>query len=200
LINGDAVKVVGLGGTLREGSTSLGALGQALEAEEEAGAEVDLLDVRELALPMYEPGRAIEDYDGSGVARLVEALRGADAVILSTASYHGTIAGVTKNALDFAQFLARDERPFLDGRVVGLIATAGGERAPTSSIDAMTHAVHALHGIVAPRSVSIPRARRLTGENGRISDEEYASRLGSLGETVVSLASRLDERVAAGRA
>ena len=33
------LKVVGIGGTLREGSTSLGALRRALGASEEAGAE-----------------------------------------------------------------------------------------------------------------------------------------------------------------
>ena len=39
---------MGVGGTLREGSTSLGALRWALEAAEEAGAEIELLDLRAL--------------------------------------------------------------------------------------------------------------------------------------------------------
>ncbi len=56
----------------------------------------------------------------------MQSLRGADAVLLSTAAYHGTLVGVTKNALDFAQFMARDEEPYLQDNVVGLIATAAG--------------------------------------------------------------------------
>ncbi len=89
------LKVVGIGGTLREGSSSLGALRRALDSAEDVGAEVELLDLRELALPMYEPGRPLDDY-GPEVRRFVEAVRGADALILSTAAYHGTLAGVTK--------------------------------------------------------------------------------------------------------
>ena len=67
--------VVGLGGTLRERSTSLRALEEALQAAEEAGATTELLDLRELALPVYEPGRPLEEY-GGGVERLVESMRG----------------------------------------------------------------------------------------------------------------------------
>jgi multimeric flavodoxin WrbA len=44
----ECLRVVGTGGTLREGSTSLGALRRALSAADEAGAEVELLDLRQL--------------------------------------------------------------------------------------------------------------------------------------------------------
>jgi hypothetical protein len=52
-------------------------------------------------------------------------VREAGAVIPSTAAYHGTLAGVTRNALDCIHLLGRDGRPYLQGRVVGLIRTAG---------------------------------------------------------------------------
>ncbi len=45
------LKVVGVGGTLREGSSSLGALRRALAAAGEAGAQTELLDLRGLDLP-----------------------------------------------------------------------------------------------------------------------------------------------------
>lgn len=184
------LKVVGIGGTLREGSSSLGALRRALDSAEDAGAEVELLDLRELALPMYEPGRPLDDY-GPEVRRFVEAVRGADALILSTAAYHGTLAGVTKNALDFTQFLARDERPYFDGRIVGLISTAGGDQAATNANGAMINVVHALRGIVAPLMVAIPQAWRITDGDGNITDENQGGRLDQLGALVVELAERV---------
>ncbi len=190
------MRVVGIGGTLREGSTSLGALRRALKAAEEVGAETELLDLRELDLPMYEPGRPLDDY-GPEVWRLVEAMREADALILSTASYHGTLAGVTKNALDFTQFLSRDERPYLDGRVVGLVSTAGGERAAANSVDAMAHVVHALRGVVAPLMVTIPKVWQRSDGEGNITDENYGRRLEKLGRLVVELAARLSRRAEA---
>jgi len=183
------LKVVGIGGTLREGSTSLGALRRALGAAEAAGAETELLDLRELGLPMYEPGSLIEDYEDN-VRGFVEALREADALLVSTAAYHGTLAGVTKNALDFAQFLSRERRPYFDGKVVGLISTAGGDQAATNANGAM---VHALRGIVAPLMVTIPKAWQRSDDEGDITDDGYTRRLDSLGRLVVDLAAKVGE-------
>ena len=184
------MRVVGIGGTLREGSTSLGALRRALGAAEEAGAETELLDLRELELPMYEPGRLLEDY-GDNVRGFVEAVREADALLVSTAAYHGTLAGVTKNALDFAQFLGRDERPYFDGKVVGLISTAGGDQAATNANGAMVHTVYALRGVVAPMMVAIPKTWQRSDEEGNIIDDGYGERLDSLGRLVVDLAEKI---------
>lgn len=187
------IRVVGVGGTLREGSASLGALRRALAAAAEAGAETELLDLRELDLPMFEPGRSLDEY-GPGVWRLVEALRGADGVLISTAAYHGTLAGVTKNALDFAQFLSGGEHPYFDGKVVGLISTAGGEQAGANTTGALVDVVHALRGVVAPLMVSISKAWQRADGSGEITDELYGRRLDSLGELVVELAGRLAVR------
>lgn len=191
------LNVVGIGGTLREGSSSLGALRRALGAARDAGAQVELLDLRELALPMYEPGKPLAEY-GDGARRLVEAMRGADALILSTAAYHGTLAGVTKNALDFAQFLSRDERPYFDGKVVGIIVTAGGEMAGANTTGALVNVVHALRGTVAPLMVAVPQAWERSDGDGNITHDGYGGRLEALGRLVVDLASRLGLEEGAG--
>lgn len=182
--------VVGIGGTLREGSTSLLALEEALQAAEEAGATTELLDLRELDLPLYEPGKPLEEYE-ENVKELVEAMRGADALLWSTAAYHGTLAGVAKNALDFAQFPTRDEKPYLQDRVVGLIATAGGGMAAVNAIGAMINVVHALRGVAAPLSVPVTQSWEAFDEEGNIRDEGVARRLQSLGRLVVEMAAKL---------
>jgi len=183
---------------LRENSTSLGALRRSLAAAEGAGAEVELLDLNELRLPMYEPGKPLEEF-GEGARRLIEAIRGADALLVSTAAYHGTLAGVTKNALDYVQFLGKEEPAYLDGKVVGLITTAGGEQAAANANAAMVHVVHSLRGIVAPLMVGVTRARQRTDDEGDITDENYGRRLDDLGGLVVDLAEKIgaDERLGA---
>jgi FMN reductase len=191
LTSGDRyLKVVGIGGTLREGSTSLGALRRALAASGEAGAEVELLDLNELKLPMYEPRKSLDEY-GHDARRLIDAVSGADALLLSTAAYHGTLAGVTKNALDYVQFLGKEEHPYFDGTVVGLITTAGGEQAAANANAAMVHVVHALRGIVAPLMVGVTRAWQRTDDSGEITDENYGRRLDDLGWLVVDLAQKV---------
>lgn len=62
-MSNEHLNVVGIGGTLRENSTGLGALNRVLQAAEEAGAETELLDLWGLDLPMYTPGRKLDEYD-----------------------------------------------------------------------------------------------------------------------------------------
>jgi FMN reductase len=190
--------VVGIGGTLRDGSTGLRALETALAAAEEAGATTELLDLRELGLPMYEPGKPLEEF-GESAERLVEAMRAADAMLWSTAAYHGTLAGVTKNALDFAQFMARDEKPYLQDKVVGLVATAGGGTAAVNAINAMVNVVHALRGVAAPLSVPVTQSWKVFDDEGNVNDEGVAERLESLGRLVVEMAAKLGDEETAGR-
>jgi FMN reductase len=181
--------IVGLGGTLRERSTSRWALQHALHAAETSGATTELLALYDLNLPMFVPGKPIEAYEPS-VARLLAAVRNADALIISTAGYHGTLVGATKNALDFLEFLSQDERPYIHEKVVGLIATAGGELAAVNAINALVHTVHALRGTVAPLFVAIPRPREVFDTQGQIIDAKWAARLDQLGRLVAETASK----------
>ena len=147
---------------------------------------------------MYEPGKPLDAY-GESVRRLIEATREADALLVSTAAYHGTLASVTKNALDFVQLLGNEEPAYLDGKAVGLISTAGGEQAAANANAAMVNVVHSLRGIVAPLMVGVTRAWQHTDDGGDITDDNYGRRLDSLGELVVDLAEKIGayERVGA---
>src|SRR2546426_1551534 len=80
----DAAKtlsVVGLGGSLRLTSSSRAALKVALDGAAEAGAKTELLDLRQLNLPMYDPS---SDDVFESVTHLVESLYAADAMIWSS--------------------------------------------------------------------------------------------------------------------
>ena len=53
------VQVVGLGGSLRDESTSLTALRTALDGVQAAGAQPRMIPVRDLGLPMYSPEQVV---------------------------------------------------------------------------------------------------------------------------------------------
>lgn len=180
--------IVGIGGTLRDSSTCRIALEHALHAAEATGATTELLALNDLGLPLLIPDRGLEEYDDS-VRRYIAAVRRADGLIWSTGAYHGTVAGVTKNALDLLELLSQDERPYLHQRVVGLIATGGGEMAAVNAINAMVHTAYALRATVVPLMVPIGAASRRF-QQGQLRDETIAGRLEQLGRLVVETAGR----------
>lgn len=189
MVGQQRLHVVGVGGSLRANSTSRRALAYALAAAEAAGATTELVSLSEWRLPLFEPGQALEDYNPI-VVRYIDTMRRADAMIWSGPGYHGTIAGVTKNALDFLEFLSKDERAYLDQRVVGLIATGAGDLAAVNTINAMVHVVHALRGTVAPLFVPIGKASQVFPPDGEVTNPQVAARLELLGKLVVDTATR----------
>jgi FMN reductase len=164
-------------------------LERALDAAKQAGATTELFALNDLRLPMYEPDLPLDAY-GSEAIRFVDAVRHADALIWSTAAYHGSLAAPTKNALDFLEFLGNDEHPYLDQRVVGLIATAAGEIAAVNSVNTMIHVAHALRAMVVPLVVTVPQAAKVFDADGRVTSEKIARRLDQLGRLVAETAMR----------
>ncbi len=111
-------------GSLRSPSYCLSTCRAIHAIADAAEFQVEIADPRELNLPIYEPDFRLEDYTvkQEGIERLAAAYRKADAMVWVSPTYHGTVSGVFKNMLDFAELLSRDDRPYFQGRPVGLIA------------------------------------------------------------------------------
>lgn len=189
---GKRVKVVGLGGSTGEGSTSLAALTVALNAAREAGAEVELFAIGELDLPLYAPGKP----PTADVLQLIEAVAAADALVWSSPLYHGTISGAFKNALDWLQLLSDRTPAYLTDKAVGLIATAGGVQG-LQAINTMEFVVRALRGWTVPLVVPVARAWNVFDEDGKPTDPQVSDQLEALGREVVRAGERLTTPVPA---
>jgi FMN reductase len=166
-------RLAGLGGSMREKSYSRAALREVLRIAEANGAATELLDVRELNLPMFVPDLPIDGYPSSqqaNITRFVEACRRADVMIWASPTYHGALTGAVKNALDFMEFLSDDEPPYLQGRAVGLMTIPD----PTT-FAGMINAVHELRAWLAPTQVTLSR-QHFTAELA-LNDERTQRRL-----------------------
>jgi FMN reductase len=82
----------------------------------------------------------------------VDVCRRADAMLWCSPTYHGTVSGIFKNALDHIELLSDDARPYLQGRVVGLMAVAD-----PLTFGAMVNAVYELRAWLAPTWVALDK-------------------------------------------
>ncbi len=181
----DAPYIVGIGGTTAPGSSTERALELALAAAEAEGARVRLFGGAEIgALPHYAHG-ALQGSDGARA--LVTAVREANGVVIASPGYHGSISGLVKNAIDFIEETARDERIYLDGLPVGLIVTAYGWQATGSTLATLRSIVHALRGWPTPLGAAIKSSSGLFAD-GRCTDPGAAGQLDLVGRQVVEFA------------
>lgn len=181
------VKVVGIGGSLREGSQSEQALKIALEGAAAAGAETTAITGNSLVLPFYDV--AIHERT-SEAGELIEAIRRADGVIVVSPGYHGGLSGLVKNALDYVEDLHHDARPYLSGRAVGTIAVAHGWQAAVTTLNQLRTSVHALRGWPTPLGAAINSLETKFDETGAASDQKVDAVLRDIGAEVVEFALR----------
>jgi FMN reductase len=175
------VRVIGLSGSLREGSYTRMAIKLALSGASEIGVETELVDLRTYDLA-FADGRK----DGSSyppdVHRLRATVRDAQGIILGTPEYHGGLSGTLKNAIDLMGF---DE---FEGKVVGLIGVSGGKMGALNALMSLRTIGRSLHAWVIPEQVSIAEGWRLFDAQGRLKDAGLMNALTGLGKQVARFA------------
>lgn len=180
------IRIVGIGGTARPGSSSERVVRHALAAAAALGAEIELFDGPFIAsLPLYIPDRT-ERTDAE--RRFVEAVRGCDGIIVGSPGYHGSLSGPIKNILDLLEDLSRDARPYLDGRAFGAIVTAYGWQACGTTLVAMRSIAHALRAWPTPFGAAVNASAPLFDENGDCLDPKVAEQLAIVGRQVADFA------------
>lgn len=176
------VKIVGIGGSLRADSYSQIALDIAAKRAEALGAEVEILDLRQMNLPFCDGGDEYPDYPD--VEKLQKAVKAADGLILATPEYHGSVSGVLKNALDLMSFEQ------LDSKVAGLISVLGGQ-ANSNALNDLRVILRWVHAWVIPEQIGIAQAWKAFSPEGKILDEKISQRFDEFAQSLVDNTQKL---------
>jgi NAD(P)H-dependent FMN reductase len=168
--------VVGLCGSLRDGSYTRLGVERALASAAGHGASTQFVDLRAYDLPVFDA----DNRDAGDAERLRDHLQRADAILLGTPMYHGSYSGVLKNAMDYCGF---DE---FEDTTVGLLAVSGGSF-PTGALEHLRLVCRAVNAWVLPHQAAIPSARSQF-EDGELVDEGLAERVDTLGRRAVEYA------------
>jgi FMN reductase len=182
------LRIVALGGSSKPMAASERALRIAAQAATEAGAEVTFLTGRSLLVPLYDTETS--DRTPETVA-IIDALRQADGVLIASPGYHGSFSGMVKNALDYAEDLRHDARPYLEDRAVGLIAVAHGWQTAVGTLNQLREVVHALRGWPAPLGVAVNDSAGLIGDDADSTDPAVVRQLLTMGRQVVTFATAM---------
>jgi FMN reductase len=180
-------RVVGLGGTFRQASSSERIVRAVLAQCEAMGAQAAMFDGPSLArLPHFSPENPERSAEEQA---LVEAVRGCDALVIGSPGYHGGYSGLVKNAIDLLEDLRTDTRVYFDGRPVGLVVTAAGWQACGTTLSALRDVVHAMRGWPTPVGVAVNSVeQRPFGPDGSVTDEGVARAIRAQAEQIMGFA------------
>src|ERR671922_717969 len=162
--------VLGVAGSIRQGSYSTKALKIVLEHAKKHGAEVSLIELNRIVLPLYDPSAPAS----KEVEHAAKAVAWADAFILTSPDYHGSMSGALKNFLDhFYEEFA--------GKLFGYIV-ASHEKGLTV-MEQMRTAVRQCYGWSMPYGVSVNGPQDFTSHE--IVNSKLSSRLRMMARDLV---------------
>ena len=173
------MRILAVSGSLRAGSYNTHLLRAAMEAAPE-GVEVELWEGLG-DLPLYD-----QDLEGAAVPASVQGLReewgAADAILLATPEYNGSVPGGLKNAVDWAS------RPRLEAALTNkTVAVIGASTGQFGAMWAQAD-LRKILGIAGARVVGdelpVTRANQKFDAEGRLLDAELFERLRLLLETL----------------
>lgn len=168
-----ALKVLGVGSSMREGSYGTRALKIVLDRMEKLQAETHLLDLRKVKMPTFNPNSSVQS--GKRIREVTEEVNWADVFILATPDYHGSMSGPMKNFLDhYWQEFA--------GKTFGYICTS--HEKGLTVMDQMRTAVRQCYGWSLPYGISV-NGEEDFNEAGEIVNSLLAKRLRILARDLI---------------
>ena len=176
------MKIVGIGGSLRTGSYSMRSLRLVAQKCKDLGADIEVLDLREMDIPFCDGGSDYPDHPDVEVLR--DKVKEADAIIIATPEYHGSVSGVIKNALDLLSF------DHFTNKVTGCISVLGGQ-SNNNSLNDLRIILRWVHAWTIPEQIAIGQAWNAFDEAGNIKDEKLAQRFDDFAKSLVENTERL---------
>jgi NAD(P)H-dependent FMN reductase len=184
----DAPRLLFVAGSAREGALSVRLRDSARRTAEQAGASASVLDLRALALPVYDGD--IEKRDGvpEGAATLRDAIRDHDALVIVTPEYNGFPTPLVINAFDWLSRLPDGLKTTAD-KPVALLSSSPGALGGLRAMNYLRQYLQmAFAMIVVPQQQAVSRAHEAFAEDGSLADPKLAASVGNAVQAVMRLA------------
>jgi NAD(P)H-dependent FMN reductase len=182
------VKLLLIAGSARSGALSVKLRDAARVIAESAGAETSVLDLRELALPLYDGDIEAAQGVPAGAATLRDAIREHDALVIVTPEYNGFPTPLVINAFDWLSRL-KDGLAATADKPVALLASSPGALGGLRALNYLRQYLQmAFQMIVVPQQQAVSRAHEAFAADGALADAKAAAMLSGVVNAVLKLA------------
>ena len=187
-------KITAFAGSTRAGSFNRQLLAIAADAARAAGAEVTVVELRELALPLFD--QDLEAVSGlpEGARKFKALLRASDGFLIASPEYNSSVTAVLKNAIDWASRAESDDEPPLAafrGKSAALFAASPGALGGLRGLVHLRSILGNIGVLVLPDQVCIPVAHEAFDGAGKLKDERKTRQVAVLAKALAELAGKL---------
>lgn len=172
------MKILFFAGSLRAGSLNKKLVKEAMRAASATdGIDAVYADLKEYPMPPYDGDMESASGIPDTVRKLGAEIMAADALVVATPEYNGSISGVLKNAIDW---LSREKPVSLSGKPLLLLAASTGALGGVRGLWHSRVPFEALGVHVYPGMMGLSNASNAFDEEGRLAEEKPAKQLQKL--------------------
>ena len=189
----DKLKILAFAGSTRKDSYNKKLVRIAVEAARRAGAEVTLVDLRDLAMPLYDGDLEASEGIPPNGKKFKELMKSHQGFLISTPEYNRSIPGVLKNAIDWASRKEGAEAPLVcfEGKCVAIISASPGAYGAFLSLTAVQTIFSKLGSVVIPDSFSLPKAHEAFDSDGNLKDAKQLALVEEVASSLVDYLKKL---------
>jgi len=161
-------RILAFSGSARRESLNKKLLAAVVELTRAAGAEVTVVDFKDLPIPLYEGD--LEDADGipANAQKLIDLITQHGGLVIASPEYNSQMTPLLKNVIDWCT--RADENPF-KGKVAAVVSASpgmfGGIRSMTLARQLLVH----LGCHIVPAQCVLPQADKAFDEQGALKEE-----------------------------
>jgi len=187
------VRVLAFAGSTREGSFNKKLLGLAVAAARDAGAEVTLVELKELALPLYDGDLEAQDGLPARAKGFKRMMIEHDALLIASPEYNSGISGVLKNAIDWASRPEPNEISLVafKGKVAAIMSASPGALGGLRGLFALRQVLANINVLVLPDQLALSKANEAFDGAGNLRDEKQRERVREISSRLVDVAAKL---------
>ena len=166
-----------IAGSARQGALSIRLREAARRTADAAGATTEVLDLRALALPLYDGDLEARDGVPAGAAALRDAIAAADAVLIATPEYNGFPTPLLINAFAWLSRL-KDGLVVTADKPVALVSSSPGALGGLRAMNFLRQYLQmAFQMPVVPPQQAVGRAHEAFAADGSLADPKAAAAL-----------------------
>lgn len=185
-------RILAFAGSLRADSWNKKLVAQAAQVARDAGAEVTLLDLRDLPMPIYDGDIEAKQGLPANARAFKQLLCDHHGVLVSSPEYNSQMPAVLKNALDWATRQESGDTPLVafKGKIAGVMSASPGALAGLRGQVLVRALLSYLGMVLVPSQFGLARAHEAFDAGGRLKDDKQRAALEAIAQGVVDFSRR----------
>ena len=186
-------RILAFAGSTRKDSYNKKLTRVAAKAAEEYGADVTLVDLKDLPMPLFDEDLEREAGMPESAAKLKELMVESDGFLIASPEYNSSITAVLKNAIDWVSRPVPNEPSLLafKGKTAVLMSASPGNLGGLRGLVHLRAILGNISMIVLPDQIAIPKAYEAFDSDGRLKDAKQQAGVQDLGKKLAETIRKL---------